>query len=104
MVISKTPANTRRPGSTPTNARGNATAELAIDIATRCANPYQILTAITAPKCSRTSPTASPIAARVSALLVTTKMLATDRTQFTTDQNSHATVATARKIKKASPG
>src|ERR1051326_6286454 len=102
MAISRTARKTSRPGSKPTNAIGNATAELATDIATTCANPNQVLTASTAPRCSRTRPTASQIALSVSALLVTTNMLATDKIQFIIDQASHAIVATAKKIDRKS--
>src|SRR5215467_6523463 len=104
MAIKRTARKINRPGSKPTNAIGNATAELATDMATICANPNHVLAANTAPKYSRTKPTASSMALSVSVPLVTTNMLATDKTQFMTDQASHAIVTTAIKIKNASPG
>src|SRR5581483_946467 len=85
-VTSRTPLSTNPTGRAPANANGKATAVVANEKAVRWASPNQNPTTSTAAKRSRQSSTAEKRASRGVWPSRTTKIEATEKNQFSTDQ------------------
>lgn len=103
-VTDNTPPSTTPDGSTPANANGNATMEVAKTNAAMWANPNQVPAANTAPVRLRHRATAEAIAPNASWPSTTTKTAASERNQFRTDQANHRSRTTLRNTSSALPG